>query len=72
MALMLVSTNSAQAGWFGADWKPVPTVKAEANRLVGGDTSSKNHKIFILHPLVLGIPHHHYHKLLSLSSRLVL
>jgi hypothetical protein len=28
MALMLVTTNSAQAGWFGADWKPVPTVKA--------------------------------------------
>ena len=28
MAIMLVSTNSAQAGWFGADWKPTPTVKA--------------------------------------------
>ena len=22
MAIMLASTSSAQAGWFGADWKP--------------------------------------------------
>ena len=28
MALMLVSTNSAQAGWFGADWKPVLDINA--------------------------------------------
>ena len=28
MAIMLVSASSANAGWFGASWKPVPTVKA--------------------------------------------
>ena len=28
MALVLVSSSSAHAGWFGASWKPTPTVKA--------------------------------------------
>ena len=28
IALMLISSNSVNAGWFGASWKPTPSIKA--------------------------------------------